>query len=712
MPKVPTYDNFQTAQSGSPNTPYAASTTPNASQVEGGQLQELGAATQRAGDAATHIALQMQDTANQVRVNDAVNQARKAAQDLAYSPDNGYLNLKGDSALTRPNGQDLPTEYGDKLREQLGTIGASLGNEMQRRQFQINASDLQAQFRGQVESHMLGEFREHALSVQNGTIDLASDDAKRNWQNPDLIGPSLAAAKAAIFQKGQVSGWSASQTQAAMLTTTSKVHTDVVMAALENNNPSYALSYLDTRRGEMTADDILRVQGHVNQNVWQAQSLGAVQAATTKATPALAPTSFDRMVQITAMIESGGRETNADGSTVTSPKGAQGVMQVMPGTNKNPGFGVKPAADDSPGERARVGKDYLQAMLQRYGDPAKAWAAYDAGPGRLDAALKTGGDWLSQMPKETQAYVQKTVAELSSNTGVAPRPTELDFVNSALLALPPGSPPQVINMTRQHATAQFGILDKSYKEQGQQALSAVQNWLFTNSSRGVTLSDVPPALMDPVMRFAPGDARNLEAFSKAIQKGDTITNNGRYNDIVTNMTDYAKMSDAGWNQMQTQLSAFDFRHLSKERANFINGNTSDTSESLNRAAVTRSLNENLATLKIPTATGKDLDAGERIGGIRKFVDQSILDAQQGTGKKMTQAEIVGHVNGLFSTSVDFRNTLFGMTTGSSSENLMSMTLKDLPTGAADGLRAALVKQGNKAPSDTDVLNLYRKMHVK
>jgi len=98
--------------------------------------------------------------------------------------------------------------------------------------------------------------------------------------------------------------------------------------------------------------------------------------------PALAPTSFDKMTQITAQTESGGRETNPDGTTVTSPKGAQGVMQVMPATNTDPGYGVKPAQDNSPGERARVGRDYLQAMLQKYGSPDKAWAAYNAGLAR------------------------------------------------------------------------------------------------------------------------------------------------------------------------------------------------------------------------------------------------------------------------------------------------------------------------------------------
>lgn len=129
---------------------------------------------------------------------------------------------------------------------------------------------------------------------------------------------------------------------------------------------------------------------------------------------------FGRMVDITIQTESGGRRYGPDGKTLlTSPKGAQGEMQVMPGTNLDPGFGVRPAKDSSPDERARVGRDYLQAMMGRYdNDPAKAWAAYNWGPGALDAAIKKHGDkWLANAPKETQDYVRKNMAALGADGG-------------------------------------------------------------------------------------------------------------------------------------------------------------------------------------------------------------------------------------------------------------------------------------------------------
>ena len=115
-----------------------------------------------------------------------------------------------------------------------------------------------------------------------------------------------------------------------------------------------------------------------------------------------------KLEDVVKHIESGGRRYGKDGQLLTSPKGAQGEMQVMPYTASDPGFGVAPARDSSPEELARVGRDYLDAMVKRYGDRDKALAAYNAGPGAVDDAIKKGGnDWLSMLPNETQKYVGK-----------------------------------------------------------------------------------------------------------------------------------------------------------------------------------------------------------------------------------------------------------------------------------------------------------------
>jgi soluble lytic murein transglycosylase-like protein len=114
--------------------------------------------------------------------------------------------------------------------------------------------------------------------------------------------------------------------------------------------------------------------------------------------------------------ESGGRHRNKDGSLVTSKSGAKGVAQLMPGTAANPGYGIRPVADDSEAENRRVGREYLDAMLREFGgDRQKALAAYNAGPGAVRKSVKKHGDnWLQFMPRETQNYVPAVLARTTT----------------------------------------------------------------------------------------------------------------------------------------------------------------------------------------------------------------------------------------------------------------------------------------------------------
>ena len=105
-------------------------------------------------------------------------------------------------------------------------------------------------------------------------------------------------------------------------------------------------------------------------------------------------TASPALVQALVAQESGGNPN------AVSPKGAQGLTQIMNATGANPGFGVTPLQNNSPQENLRFGQDYLNAMLKRYGgDVNQALAAYNAGPGTVDNA-SGGPQYLQGQPKK------------------------------------------------------------------------------------------------------------------------------------------------------------------------------------------------------------------------------------------------------------------------------------------------------------------------
>lgn len=713
MPRIPTYDNFQTSVAGQPNVQFQAPSGPTPGGIAADQLGQLGQAATRTGDAIGRMAMDMEDQANQVRVNDARNQLSIATQDLTYNKDSGFLTRKGASAFLdaqgKPLEKPLDQDYGEKLQKTIADIGATLGNERQRKAFGMHAGDVSAQFNGQLQSHTLQQFGHYKDATDDATAKLAGQTAGLNWNNPDVVGVSVDQARAAIRSKAERAGLVGAPFEEAVLAGTSAIHEGVILAALQNNNPKYAMDYLEQARkkGEMAPNDILKVYGHITEADALQQAQSAVAAQTVKTMPAVAPTSFDRMTQITLASESNGQRYGPDGKTLlTSPAGAKGEMQVMDKTNLNPGYGVTPAKDNSPDERARVGRDYLKAMLVQYGDPAKAWAAYNAGPGALDKALKAattghGGpdSWLSNLPQETQAYVAKNVKALGGNAPVAPRPTELDFVNGTLASLGPNASPQAIKHTREAAVQQFGVINKSLNEKGDNALADAQRWLIEN--KATTLAQLPPALKDSLTQYAPGKMDDLDKFAKA--QGVTVTNDSLYLKLATNPGFLTGLNDAQFRNLRMDLSEADFKHFANERAVKLAGGGSNGPGELNTQAIKDVLDERLHVLGIKTRP--DGPDAERVGTIHRFVRNELSEAQRQAGKKFNDVETAKFIDGLFAKNVTFKG-FFG---GTNSQALLSLKPGEVPSDVRTALKADFAKAGVASPTDADILGAYLRL---
>ena len=132
------------------------------------------------------------------------------------------------------------------------------------------------------------------------------------------------------------------------------------------------------------------------------------------------PSSKD-LLEAVKQQESGGRRYDSSGKLLEGPMTkygtAKGEMQVLDSTMKKPGYGVKPAQDDSPDERARVGRDLLAVFEKKYKDRDTALIAYNWGPGNTNKWLAAGAD-PAKLPKETRDYVSR-INSMMGETKVA-----------------------------------------------------------------------------------------------------------------------------------------------------------------------------------------------------------------------------------------------------------------------------------------------------
>lgn len=109
------------------------------------------------------------------------------------------------------------------------------------------------------------------------------------------------------------------------------------------------------------------------------------------------------------------RESNLN-PTAVSPKGALGIAQFMPATAAERGL----ADPFDPVQAIPKAAELLRDLRQRYGSWALAAAAYNAGPGRVDA-------WLLgrlELPKETVDYVVNITGVDTLSSAAVYRPAQ------------------------------------------------------------------------------------------------------------------------------------------------------------------------------------------------------------------------------------------------------------------------------------------------
>lgn len=403
MPKVPTYERTETLRPAFRQGIDVRATPEAFGSAIGGAVQQAGRAIGQVADAAAKI--QAFDDENAAK--DADNAFANWARERMYG-DGGFLTTEGRNAV---EGRAAFEKEVEAKRKEFGASLKPGAAQMYQRASQARTMQIGQQSIVHTANERKEWFRETSDARRIGF----ANDALANYQNPALIQKNIAAGLLELDNRGTLEGWSPEELGRQKATYSSGVHSGVV-TSLADSNPIAADKYLKDNSAAFLPADALKLKGMLEAPLRTARTDAWLQSAisggpTTDFAATQNGTLVDQMVPITVKSESAGNPN------AVSPKGARGLMQVMPGTSRDPGFGLRPsngtAADD-----VRVGKEYLGAMMSRYNnDPAKAWAAYNAGPGALDKAMKdNGAGWLAAMPKETRDYVAKNMKALGTSS--------------------------------------------------------------------------------------------------------------------------------------------------------------------------------------------------------------------------------------------------------------------------------------------------------
>lgn len=420
-----------------------------------------------AGEAVARSGRDLEEASNMVAATNERQDgliAQSASNQLAqqritqeFDAKSGFRSVQGANAV----GQQFVDTYSGKFNDAQTLIRDNLTNENQKRIFDQHAQVQGLQFKGALLNHQAQQTDKFNDQTEQDSLQLSLRQVATNADQDLTIGADgaiqdnnipfklqMAQIEGTIDNMAKRRGWlddsgkpnaiaqllKGKMTDAAYGTRI-KAIMDGIPGAVQPN-PYMAEKLFESVQSQLgdvsriqLGEQVLKATKNVQQREWADYAVFGGKSRSLPSDMAPAVDGTPPLLGIVRSMESGGN------MNAVSSKGAVSDMQVMGPTSADPGYGVRPAQPGPDGkisleEMSRVGKDYLGAMTARYDNPALILAAYNAGPGRVDAWLSKFGDprtgqistqaWADKIPfPETQKYVQAGLQKANINPAQA-----------------------------------------------------------------------------------------------------------------------------------------------------------------------------------------------------------------------------------------------------------------------------------------------------
>lgn len=539
-----------------------------------------------------------------------------------FDPQAGVYSRKGQNALDITN-QTLP-----QFDEQAGKIGATLTNDRQRARWQQLVSSQRNSLNAELNRYEFGERERYYDEADKASLSSAAAGATAYYNDPGQIAYYQNKGASIVLANGRRKGLPPEAIDQNMQAFNSSLSMSVI-ERMAVDDPLRAQQYYATAAPLMTPDDQMKANrllgtavrqqlgSQIGTALWEQGGLGA-----------------DALPALVIQAESGG-----DPAAV-SPKGARGLMQLMPDTAKEMAAELNVPYDEDrltsdPQYNMALGTAYLNKMLGRYkGNSALALAAYNAGPGKVDEWLKEYGDprdgqisdqdFIDRIPfKETREYASKIVAQLGVSQG--PARTLADATRQAQQIQDP--------QLRKYA---LDRVDDLYKAQQLEIKADYEDAARVVMDQG--FNAVPATVLD---RLPPEDQSKLMRLDDQRRKGlEPETDLAKLQEFVSMPP--AKLAELSLERdVRPYLNNADFKRVTTAYQKAVQGDTSGQGAV---KAEENALNQVMAMAGILTGKSKDAMSEKNLAKQQQF--RAAYQARKdeimlATGKEPTAKEAQG-----------------------------------------------------------------------
>jgi len=533
----------------------------------------------------------------------------------------------------------------------------------------------------------------------------AAEQAAANWDKPDLrlqfIEDGKAQLRTNLARRGMSDPEIVANEERKYV---SGIHAGIVDNFLVSGDVEGAQVYLEANADDIDLGDELRLRNALKGPLDQRQAAADFDAVT--ADLGSGSSSDTGLTDFEAIISNEGGTDPKTGAFLTSPKGAVGPAQVMPGTGPEAAklAGVKWDEQKYRTDHAynvKLGQAYYKEMLRQFKDPEVAAAAYNAGPGRVQQALEKGGDWRANLPAETQKYIRDFTRKTGAQQGAKRWDAESVLASIDAKADAEGWTFERRERAKDYATGRISRDEQLMNRREQEADRQAAEYMLGRGAGFTDESQIPRAIWGQMSVGAREAATNA---ARQNVRGHEIPANGSIAtglalERINNPEAFSQMALGPYAGLVTRS---EMQELLVEQAKIKRGDPD--------AAVRSKVASTISMFGAEAGIlGDKDDQRQRRVRVQKIME---ADLQKVTGGKRnpTEAELYQAFVGA-TADVTYRvdRTFMGVPTGQATKTVRRYDLRadDIPPNVRQRITSSFKQQRGREPNEDEVAEIYR-----